>query len=362
MKPMLTAAATALAASIGAAGAQANEETDKSQAQAQTRAQLFAEIDANGDGAITRSEFVSYAREQKGLSEAQAEKEFDELSAADRRVSREAFMRSEDLQRWTRAGEAAGTAGQSSRIGAFHAVDENGDNEISRAEFASFARDEARMTKAQAELMFDELADGSDAVSRVEFLAAEDNLQPIVQAYDARAGERAPAGANPHFEAMDDNNDDIVSRSEFASFIDNADNVTQRDARRLFDAAAGDDREMTLVEFVSGGERIERIAEDIVGEPGPLLRSAQTERSDDARDQAGAGAVREDAAESDLSVTFNEMDRNNDGEVRKSEFVEMARRRAEEEFDRVAGRDDALTREELADAEVELIQTSRLED
>jgi len=195
---------------------------------------------------------------------------------------------------------------------------------------------------------------------------------------------------NPHFAAMDDNSNGAVSKAEFTSFIANADNVTRQEAQRLFDVAAGNDKQLTLAEFADKSDRLEQIAADIAQPlPKDAARSAsasQTGQSEtvkmrkaDDNKVASLNKKRESAEEAReaapmlakvqpiddpqvMAVSaemFRAMDENGDGAVRKSEYLEFVRMQAEKQFEEMAGQDDSLAMTEFRNADHDLLRHAR---
>lgn len=198
--------------------------------------------------------------------------------------------------------------------------------------------------------------------------------------------------ANEHFAAMDSNNNGAVSKTEFVSFIANADNVTREEAQRLFDAAAGDDKQLTLAEFTDNSNRLAQISADIARPlPADAPRAAsvsqsQNDGSQDAKTRAAdqskvasADKKRQSAEEAREAVPmlakvqpvgdpqvmavnadmFRAMDENGDGVVRKSEYLEFVRMQAEKQFDEMAGQDDSLAMSEFRNADHDLLRHAR---
>ena len=251
----------------------------------------------------------------------------------------------------------------------FDTIDADNNDLITRSEFRSYAKAKHDADQAKADDMFDEITgEDADEITLVMFestpvvtawlvtpaeetakkkMAAQDKKKNAAAAQDNKNNDKSVL--NKNFAAIDDNGNGVVTRSEFASFIAAADNVTKNEARNLFDVAAGKDKQLTLAEFVDSDPKMRDIAKNIVktdaGAPATATLASVTPAKAQHRDMSA-----------DYEGVFKKIDENGDGEIRRSEYLEFVRLRAETQFGEMAGPDHSLTMSEFENAEHDFLK------
>ncbi len=263
--------------------------------QAQYRS-LFARIDGNGDGKVTRDEFVSGAPSGVGgdvagtlfdtldqqkagaLSESDLASAFQQLSI----VAQSLLIQLQSGNFGSTAGSANG-GGPGSEL--FSKLDANGDGTVTRDEFVAGKPD--NVSEDQAGKLYDSIAGANtDGLTQQQLI---DGLQ------SQRPGPGHHRDPSELFSSLDGNNDGTLTRDEFVA--GRPQNVSADQAGTLFDQLAGDNTDgLTQDQFVS---------------------AVQTRQ-----EAQGAGAgVGASGQTSESSQYFSPLDTNKDGVVSYSEFI-----------------------------------------
>jgi Ca2+-binding EF-hand superfamily protein len=297
----LSTAAAAIAMSLGAA--QADTNSDASQ-----RTTLFEKIDQNDNQLVTREEFVDYATEERGLEPIAAQALFNEIITPEPVVTVVMFREADGLRDWD-GNDASGQQNAS----------------------ASTSNPRANANRNEAPMQREAMND------------------------DMNNSENTSNARNANFAAMDDNDDGYVSKSEFTSFIAAPSNVNKKEARKLFDAAAGDDDRLTLAEFVSESDRIDRVSNNIVESSDKNDKSVDRSYNKKQKQADASSALSESVSRHNQTKTtassFDEIDQNNNDRISRSEFLDYEREQAREAFNKISGDDNSITRAELRRAD-----------
>ncbi len=393
-KNLLTASAAAIAASLSLAQAQMTDNNTADEAAVYAdRQNTFRVIDTDRDEVITKDEFIAYAQEEQDMSRADAAALYEEITDEDDLLTMVIYQNSESLSAWheSRDENRMAAADQSSAEAGEASASSNeyrtGQGDDRTSGIAGASEDDRQTENMASNQMSAEQRDDDDADSLNRQTRAEQTQQAQLEQNQRRTqsqnvNEEEAGALNRNFAAIDDNGDRIVTQAEFTEFISGADNVTDEEAQRLFDVAAGDDKELTLAEFVDSGDELERVAEDIVGKPSQKMRSAMNSPDSDSRaasamsarnggdkpaqnedQRAGTSRAQENEGERDPATAlaenygddavetaasiFEKMDADSDNRVSQSEYLEYTRKQARQSFDNISGNDDSISLSEL---------------
>lgn len=282
MTRILMTTAAAVVMTCAPAAAQTTDNADM--AGQEDRRQSFSRIDANGDDILSRYEFTEYWRRHHGLSAYEADMLYDEITEPDDRLTLIIYEQSDALNDWDRRANVAANSKNS--------------------------KDGKNSEKPNADML----------------------------------NQHNREAMNSHFAAMDKDDDLVLSRQEFVSFIAQADNVSRSDAGRLFDAAAGDDDKMTVNEFVEESPRLEKLSETAAGKPSARLKAGYASDNRKAGDMDASDDKKR--AHAVAKQMFETMDENGNDRVTRTEYLDFAR----EKFSDVSGNDDVITWTEFREA------------
>lgn len=331
MRHLMMSAAAMTLAMTGAAFAQ----DDDSQ---MSRADLFDQIDANDNDMISRSEFRTYARDERDMTADRADAAYDEMRDDEEEVTLVLFERTPVITAWV-APETDDRQENERQAMSNQTMSDTKDTD------KNYGKDTAEK-KAEDKSM--EARDDWSEKSSTEKMRSAQRSDTMST---SPANDWVGTG-HQNFTIMDENGDRKISRAEFTSFIAAADNVTKRDARRLFNVAAGDDKMLTHAEFIESGEKLDAVADRVIGDKvGQNMtgergaNASASSRNASSNDRSSSMSKR--SMSGDMKISFEEMDEDGDGEVRRSEFLEYVRNHAERHFDRASGNDSALTRSEM---------------
>ncbi len=80
------------------------------------------------------------------------------------------------------------------------------------------------------------------------------------------SGETSYALDGSEFAMIDDNDDGVVTRREYVTYATNVQNISRKDARRLFNAAARDNNQLTRNEFITPSDEVDRVFNEVLGD------------------------------------------------------------------------------------------------
>lgn len=214
---------------------------------------MFTRIDVNADGAVTRDEFIAGAPDD--VSADKAGSLFDKLdsegsgalSQSDLATAFQqmaASMQAGMIQ--AQAGNMGGGGDRPDASELFAKLDTDGDGSVSREEFVSGRPDE--VSEEQASAFFDKIAgENTDSIDQQSFVAAMQKPPPP----PGGGGGQGGGQSDEVFDALDTNQDGVVTREEFLA--GRPDDVSEEQATALFEALAGEDAEsITADQFAAG--------------------------------------------------------------------------------------------------------------
>ena len=223
-------------------------ETQASVLQAQSEAgappdpsELFAQLDADEDGSVTREEFL--AGRPDDVSEEQANALFDKIAGEDgESVTEEQFVAG--MQPPSMGGEEGGPPDLSQM---FSDLDADGDGTVTREEFLAGRPDD--VSEEDANALFDKIAgEDGESVTEEEFVAGMQPPPPPPAGGEEE--ETETADSEEMFDALDTNEDGVVSREEFLA--GRPDDMSEDQANAFFNRLAGEDADsLTQEQFAS---------------------------------------------------------------------------------------------------------------
>jgi Ca2+-binding EF-hand superfamily protein len=285
----------------------AGNERQSSDLSADGRNALFAAMDDDGDGTLSKQEYVDFVSAAANISRSDAIRQFSEVSGNDGKITL-AELATTDLS--SPYGVVAGEV--VSRRALFSAMDDDSDGYVTSSEYANFMSRNLDVAQSQARDRFRQISGSEDRV-------AVDDLVQRDQA--ARLTWRGGKGVENRriFAAIDTNRDGYISEDEYVTYATLAGGVSDSDARQRFQ------------QFASNEDRIDMSKFDqwrAEGTPILLTRGGQS-------GQAG------------MSQLFAEIDQNGDNQVTRQEYLTWRQREAQDSFDRVAGNDGVLTADDM---------------
>lgn len=210
---------------------------------------MFTRIDTNADGAVTRDEFIAGAPDD--VSADKAGSLFDKLDSEGSGALSQSDLASA-FQQMAASMQAGMIQAQAGNMGGggerpdaselFAKLDSDGDGSVSRDEFVAGRPDD--VSEEQASAFFDKIAgEDSDSIDQQSFVAA---MQPPPGGGGGGGGQ-----SDEVFDALDTNQDGVVSREEFLA--GRPDDVSEEQASALFETLAGEDAEsITADQFAAG--------------------------------------------------------------------------------------------------------------
>lgn len=214
---------------------------------------MFTRIDTNADGAVTRDEFIAGAPDD--VSADKAGSLFDKLdgegsgalSQSDLATAFQqmaATMQAGMIQ--AQAGAMGGGGERPDASELFAKLDTDGDGSVSREEFVAGRPDE--VSEEQASAFFDKIAgEDTDSIDQQSFVAAMQKPPSP----PGGGGGRGGGQSDEAFDALDTNQDGVVTREEFLA--GRPDDVSEEQASALFESLAGEDAEsITAEQFAAG--------------------------------------------------------------------------------------------------------------
>lgn len=204
---------------------------------------MFTRIDTNGDGTVSKDEFVAGAPDD--LSAEKAGSLYDKLDSEGTGALSQSDLATA-FQQMAASMQATMIQAQSlggSRPAAsdlFAKLDTDGDGAVSQDEFVAGRPDDVSEEDATA-LYSTLFGEGTESVDSETFVAA---MQPP-------AGGGGGGEADEVYDALDTNKDGVVSRQEFLA--GRPDDVSEEEATALFESLAGEDAESITSEQLAQG-------------------------------------------------------------------------------------------------------------
>ena len=216
---------------------------------------MFTRIDTIADGKVSRDEFVAGAPDD--LSAEKAGALFDKLDGESSGALSQTDLATA-FQQMAASMQAGMIQAQAASMGGdmdggeppdaadlFEKLDTDGDGAVSREEFVAGRPDD--VSEEQASGLFDKLF-GEDAgsVDSETFVAGMQQPPP-----PPGGGGGSGGGSDEMYDALDTNQDGVVSRDEFLA--GRPDGVSEEEATALFESLAGEDADsITAEQFAQG--------------------------------------------------------------------------------------------------------------
>lgn len=210
---------------------------------------MFTKIDTNGDGTVSKDEFVAGAPDD--VSADKAASLYDKLDSEGTGALSQSDLASafQQMAASMQAGmiqvqsDSSGGDEQPDAADLFEKLDSDGDGTVSREEFVAGRPDD--VSEEQASGLFDKLfGEDTDSVDSETFVAG---MQPPAGGGGGGGGSQS----SEVFDALDTNQDGVVSLEEFLA--GRPDDVSEEEATALFENLAGEDADsITAEQFAQG--------------------------------------------------------------------------------------------------------------
>ena len=207
-------------------------------------ADLLAKLDTDGDGKVSRDEFV--AGRPDGASEDQAGALFDQIAGNNTGALTQQQL--VDGLQSQRHGHGHGHHRDPSEL--FSSLDSNDDGTLTRDEFVAGRPQD--VSADQAGTLFDQLAgDNTDGLSEDQFASALQAHRPAGGPGKGGGGGSRPDQSDESFSPLDTNKDGVISYEEFVA--GRPDGVSADQASTFFGAITGSDPTTeTLAKYTQG--------------------------------------------------------------------------------------------------------------
>jgi len=213
---------------------------------------MYSRTDTNADGVVTRDEFIAGVPDDVGAdkagslfdkldSESSGALSQSDLATAFQQMS--ASMQADMME--VQAGNMSGGGKRPDASELFAKLDTDDDGSITRDEFLAGRPDD--VSEDQASTFFNKIAgENTDSIDQQSFVAAMQK-----PAGGGGRGDQGGGQSDETFDALDTNEDGVVSLEEFLA--GRPDNVSEDQATTLFESLAGEDAEsITADQFAAG--------------------------------------------------------------------------------------------------------------